>query len=846
MVYIMDFFKNRKWFGGALFAIIALFSISLMPDVAYSATADEEARSAINSIVSAPIRIDPSDNPEYAHMWFKQIFGEFIFAPWSDSIKKNDVTLLSRAVGFTNILAMILGVVIVYYVMIGGALNTAHHGEVLGKEWSSVWIPIRTATGFFLIMPVALGGKVLSFAQIFIIWLIMIGSNSATLLWNKTIDSILNGDPISSPNIVVGMQPAANVAKMLMCTELYIRNETIGKYDVDTNSDDLIVATVYKGYVGDHLRSESKNMEVGAYGIGNVNIAGALKDPAVQKISFADGGDCGSISFADKGVEGDFATSDETDNDYKTKAMMDGYQAARERTASLIDKLQPLINRIGANNDITALYNARQEELSTSELYKSYQLEAARFKGISNQFSKNIVNDIHSKVSGNPAMKNAWKNNMASGGWGKAGLWFFELGAIPGMTYSVYNDYIGSIKSGNPTMCSSIAGFFGDSEECARKNAEFTHAYSNIDGFISYSMRNHTSGSSSTMSAEDRENISSNMSEEDKIRACDDPSKCGLNSDTMNSMTDSFSMDILKLLSEKNNIGNTSSMASPFQTVASIGHSLNVFTTVTWTVGMVSNGMLESAQAAKNSWLGKAADVLTASTGSASLGFARGSVKWMLMSIIALATSLAATGFILAYMIPFLPIITWIMMVTGYLITAVEAVIAAPLAVIMMVTPEGEGIAGTRLERAMQLLAMAILKPSLMIIGLIASITISGVSFAIMNEFFFVAAKHVLTGGPFDFIAVVMLYTTLAFQLCKMLISIMHKLPEQILEWFSSGVGRSFGENEVGGQIESGSGEMKSALGGMGSSLASDQKADRRHKAGNKGAKAQTPPDEGK
>src|SRR5690606_9042198 len=131
---------------------------------------------------------------------------------------------------------------------------------------------------------------------------------------------------------------------------------------------------------------------------------------------------------------------------------------------------------------------------------------------------------------------------------------------------------------------------------------------------------------------------------------------------------------------------------------------------------------------------------------------------------------------------PFLPIVTWIMMVTGYLLTVVEAVIAAPLAIILMVTPEGEGIAGQRMERAIKLLFVAILKPSLMIIGLIASVHIAGVAFAIMNEFFFIAANGNLGSGslPFNFVAIIIIYVSTAFKLSQYLVSIMYKLPEQI------------------------------------------------------------------
>lgn len=174
-----------------------------------------------------------------------------------------------------------------------------------------------------------------------------------------------------------------------------------------------------------------------------------------------------------------------------------------------------------------------------------------------------------------------------------------------------------------------------------------------------------------------------------------------------------------------------------------------------------------------------------------------------------------SAGFILSYLIPFLPVITWVQLVAGYLLTAVESCIAAPLAIILMVTPEGEGISGTRLERSMQLIAMAILKPSLLIIGLIASITLSYVSFGMMNLFFFEAAGSSLSGSILDFLAIIFVYCIMAMTLCKLCIGIMYKLSDQILDWFSSGVGRQFGESDSAAVIGESLGNMRSGAGSV-------------------------------
>lgn len=114
---------------------------------------DSEATGIMSQIVGMGIKYSGT-SPELAHKYFAGIFGSFIFLPWGQG-EADSVTLLAHAIGFTNILALFLGVVIIFYVMIGGAIQTAHSGETLGRSWSAVWVPIRAALGFGLIMPAA-------------------------------------------------------------------------------------------------------------------------------------------------------------------------------------------------------------------------------------------------------------------------------------------------------------------------------------------------------------------------------------------------------------------------------------------------------------------------------------------------------------------------------------------------------------------------------------------------------------------------------------------------------------------------------------------------------------------
>ena len=146
----------------------------------------------------------------------------------------------------------------------------------------------------------------------------------------------------------------------------------------------------------------------------------------------------------------------------------------------------------------------------------------------------------------------------------------------------------------------------------------------------------------------------------------------------------------------------------------------------------------------------------------------------------------------------------------------------------MMITPEGEGMLGNRMERALQLVVVCILKPSLMVLGLIVAVSVAGVAFSILNYFFFMTANYVLKGGLvgiIDFIAIITIYTTSAFQVCKLLIGTMHTLPNQILEWFAGGMARDFGEKEAGAHAEQATSNVSNVSDAMTNAAQSGSKA---------------------
>jgi defect-in-organelle-trafficking protein DotA len=105
--------------------------------------------------------------------------------------------LLGTLFGVFNGTILILGGIIIVYTFFIGTLKTAHEGEILGKEWSSVWIPLRVVAGITLLIPKASG---YSFIQIFMMWIIVQGIGVADSVWNAALDYLYSGGIVISQN----------------------------------------------------------------------------------------------------------------------------------------------------------------------------------------------------------------------------------------------------------------------------------------------------------------------------------------------------------------------------------------------------------------------------------------------------------------------------------------------------------------------------------------------------------------------------------------------------------------------------------------------------------------------
>lgn len=112
----------------------------------------------------------------------KKIFLDTLFGPLTGAGESSE---FSSVIGIFNAAMLLLAGIMVAYTLVAGTMSTAHDGEMLGKRWSSLWIPIRTSVGAAMIFPLTSGFCAI---QYIVMWIALQGVGFA----DKLVEGYIN------------------------------------------------------------------------------------------------------------------------------------------------------------------------------------------------------------------------------------------------------------------------------------------------------------------------------------------------------------------------------------------------------------------------------------------------------------------------------------------------------------------------------------------------------------------------------------------------------------------------------------------------------------------------------
>ena len=67
------------------------------------------------------------------------------------------VNVIASMMGYFNSGVLTVAALIVSFVTVMGVINTANDGEAFGRNWSSLWTPVRIVSGAAVLLPTGTG-----------------------------------------------------------------------------------------------------------------------------------------------------------------------------------------------------------------------------------------------------------------------------------------------------------------------------------------------------------------------------------------------------------------------------------------------------------------------------------------------------------------------------------------------------------------------------------------------------------------------------------------------------------------------------------------------------------------
>src|SRR5690554_5102192 len=126
-------------------------------------TANAEIVNSASQIVTEVMFQAPDFDNEIASGGIMRLFGGWVRTIYENGIATGQgaglgSTLLHDVLVFSNYIAMTMFIFLVMYIGWAAVMKTAADGEVMGKNWSPVWLPFRTGLAMALMYPMTVPG----------------------------------------------------------------------------------------------------------------------------------------------------------------------------------------------------------------------------------------------------------------------------------------------------------------------------------------------------------------------------------------------------------------------------------------------------------------------------------------------------------------------------------------------------------------------------------------------------------------------------------------------------------------------------------------------------------------
>ena len=805
--------------------------------------------------------------------------------------------IMGQMFNIFNSAVLSLGGIVLLYTLMVSTLNTAHEGEFLGRQWSSIWIPLRSTFGLALLLPKASGYCMM---QIFVMWVVVQGVGAADKIWDAALTYLKEGGTIvrqpravSSSNTTTDAKPLAASEYLVQATACMYGVQSILTTQVETNLAQASkgegpcnnnTSAWYCTYPPDFVNSVSPTT-VGqtATTCGQV-VSVSLPNFASGSSSGYDifNGVCGTLSWipivnttSDSCPTTSTSDTSSLDTSTTSSAVDIMYTDAATASESIIDNCfttgasdtGDCLNTNGnlttdsstspwmplgyPEKDSSGTYTLWQTSTADSNAGKSALLTGDELLyAVSDYYGimENLTDEIALAISADAQSgATSFVETASEKGWIMAGAWFWKLATLNNQNSSIAFTNIAEVTAAMPTSIGSLSNAFtnkicphvltasGSNDDCSKLNSYSSLSSSAIKNLstlytlITQSITKATPISDYTANSIPGYNYNAGTTMQ--------LASSGANITTFKTVSFDYTFD-LGTLSFKSvpslwtdaGAWISGSLWNAFAGVMNVLISVMnlaanrilfyVFTTAFVFILPIFEQGVATLSASSNPIVAIASmgnelinEVVTITLDLAVLlgaagFFAPGAVIVISMIILPFVFAILGitftSGVMYAYYIPMLPYLFFTFGGLAWMMSVIEAMIAAPIVALGVTHPEGNQAFG-KADQAIMLLLNVFLRPSLMILGYVAAIILSYVGIWLLNAGFDTAIGgtfNYYTNSAYNFgiLFMMLIYTGAYVGMAQKAFDFgINKLPDGILKWLGSGVS-SLG-SEVAGEI---------------------------------------------
>lgn len=688
-------------------------------------------------------------------------------------------SVVLTVIGCFNLLVLFLAVCVGSYLIYASVINTAKDGEVLGRNADARWTSIKAFLAIFGLVPTASG---LSIVQVCALQFIVWSSAAGTYTWGKAAQFLANQSSSyisTSDSEFTNWAQRGNVANALQAMVkghvcAYYANRIAQNTQSGSNPLTETVVTSPVGFFDATADRATGNEGIVEWGF--------TSDASYNKLSSM----CGRVRiyYAPPDPATTSGSMASTSATYQEKLAALAEQNTQSAALAVLAQLDTQASTIAreiydGSPDTNAIKQQIMSAVSaaTGTFYGNFNVSTSDASQLGQDFMNSITDD----------------------GWVWAALWQRSLSQFAveakGVKNSVQFDIDDSVS---PKSAGSLsAQYFG---WAGGGSAEEKAMFANIDRDLAYF--NNFSGTFTNAGSPVQQPQGSNL---EKVEAADHEA--------------SGIAPIRWLVSYMRRTlmpQETQGWTDPFLQIQDYGAWYVRSGTKIMAVGAVSGmGMAAAATAAMGP---------EAAIGGYEVGKSLGSI------LSPIGKAMILFGMILLVVLPFLPVLFFAAGVIGWVIMGIEAIVAISLWCLLgLVATPGSGLVGDN-RQGLLLLIGVVLRPILMILGLISCYVVLYVSIKFLNSVFAVAFLIMNFGGTIDSmlgaVGLLGIYVLACAAAVTTSCSLITGLGDAVMQWIGGGV------SQLGGSaIANNVAQQLNPIGRIGNSVALLHKGDTSSKA---------------